>query len=141
MEQQQELLAAQEKLQKVNRPAKMVRDVHQFMESLLGNIEEHVAQTYCLEVTKLGYATLEWMNKQSNRPRVTTLERPEPSTSHSLSFSPLLAQVQGRTSQRASWGGQTPSYGKPSATPVTGSGVEDTSMSFIRDMQFEGPIY
>ena len=80
----------------------MVRDVHQFMESLLGNIEEHAAQAYCLEVTKLGYATLEWINKQSNRPRVMTLERPEPSTSHSLTFSPLFPQVPGRASQRSS---------------------------------------
>ena len=105
LEMQQEILTAQEKQQKVNRPAKMVRDAHQFMESLLGNIEEKAAQAYCLEVTKLGYATLDWINKKSkNRPRVTTAERAEPSTSHSLSFSPLLAQAQERTSQRASWG-------------------------------------
>ena len=130
--QQQELFAAQEKLLQVNRPAKMVRDVHQFIESLLGNLEEQVAQIYCLEITKLAYATLEWQNNKANRPRVTTLEHSESSTSHSLTVSPLYQQVPGRVSQRSSWEGATPSYGKPGATPVQGSGLEDnTSLPFM----------
>ena len=74
-------MAAQEKQLQVTRTAKMVKDVHKFIETLLGASHEHDAQAYCREATKLGYGTLDYINKKTNqRPRITTAERLEPAT-------------------------------------------------------------
>ena len=135
--QQQDVLASQEKVLKGNRQDKMVRDVHQYIQTLLGTMPEEDAQAYCRAASQLGYGTLDYLQKRSRyRPRVLTGDRAaEPSTSQPLSFSPLLGQ--GRTPRRTSFGGQTPSYGRPTAAAVPAAVADHPTFSIIGDINLD----
>ena len=58
-------MEAQEQQLQVTRTAKMVKDVHKFIETLLGDTHEDDAQAYCREATKLGYGTLDYIQKKN----------------------------------------------------------------------------
>ena len=135
--QQQDLLASQEKVLKGNRQDKMVRDVHQYIQTLLGTMPEEEAQAYCRSASQLAYGHLDYLQKRwKYRPRVLTGDRAaEPSPSQPLFISPLRGH--GKTPQRTSLGGDTPSYGRPTAVAVTAAVAEDPTFSIIGDINLD----
>ena len=145
-------ISMQQELMKTQRPkdlplaARLIRDAHTFADTYLANATEDIARAYSLEVIKLATGFVDFANKQSNfRPKVQLVPPLDPMASTSLSFSPLLQQQQQprhHQLQRSSWGGQTPSYGRPAATPVAERQVaEEVSYSFLRDVNFDtGPL-
>ena len=112
---------------------RLIRDAHTFAETFMANVSEETARTYSLEVIKLATGLVDYGNKQiPYKPRVVSYPPMEPPPAHSLSFSPIIHHAAQRPHQRTSWGGQTPSYGRPQATPVAGSGGDEVSLLFQR---------
>ena len=141
-------ISMQQELMETQRPkelplaARLIRDAHTFADTYLANATEDIARAYSLEVIKLATGFVEFGNKQSNfRQKVQLVPPLDPMASTSLSFSPLLQQQQQprhHQLQRSSWGGQTPSYGSPAATPVAErQAAEELSFSFLRDVNFD----
>ena len=138
---QQDLLEETQRPKKQTLAARLIRDAHTFAETYLANAPEDVARAYSLEVIKLATGFVDFGNKlTSYRPRVQLVPPMDQLAAHSMSFSPILQQQQQRQQQlqRSSWGGQTPSYGRPAATPVAErQALEDASSSFLRDVNID----
>ena len=138
---QQELIAPQN----VALSTRLIRDAHSFAETFLENATEDTARAYSLEVIKLATGFVEFEKKETPyRPKVQLTPIQSLGSTSLSSLSPLLQQQQQQPPryqqmQRSSWGGQTPSYGRPAATPVLErQALEEASMSFLRD--FEGAM-
>ena len=138
---QRELLGSQQQATPSSLSARLIRDAHMFAETFMANVSEDIARSYSLEVLKLATGLVDFGNKQiPYKPRVVAYPPMDPQAAHSLSLSPFTQPPAQRPPQRSSWGGQTPSFGRPQATSVAGSGGDEGSLSFLRDYNFEGGL-
>ena len=140
LQMQRELLGSQQQATPSSLSGRLIWDAHTFAETFMANVSEETARTYSLEVIKLATGLVDYANKQiPYKPRVVSYPPMEPPAAHSLSFSPIIHHPAQRPQQRSSWGGQTPSFGRPQATPVS-SADSEASLSFLKDLQFDGSM-